>query len=103
MFAGMEDWMRQGNLLADITPQIQMALGLSDTDMLEAGYVWDEATNKWIIPESQSLEDAQAGLSGGVGGGRAGGTGAGGTGGGFNFQLPAARTARGLGLTNWRV
>ena len=101
MFAGMEDWIDQGNLLPDVSPQIQLALGMSDTDMLEAGYVFDEATNKWIIPESQSLGDAQAGLGGtGTGGSGSGGTG---SGGGFNFQLPAARTARGLGLTNWRI
>ena len=100
MFAGMEDWIAQGNLLPDVTPQIQIALGMTNTDMLAAGYVWDDATGKWIIPESQSIEDAQAGL-GGTGGGGFAGSG----GGGFsNFQFPpSARTGSGLGLTNWRI
>lgn len=109
MFAGMAEWMRQGNLLPDITPQIKLALGWSDTDMKELGYVFDEATNKWILPESEDIADAQAGLGGaGVGGGFApfsfniGGGGGGGGGGGFSPR-PTPRTAQGVGLTNWRI
>ncbi len=100
--------LQAGVLIPDVTPQLQLALGFSDTDMREAGYVFDEATGKWILPDSQGLEDAQAGLGGG--GGAGGGFapfsfnlgGGGGGGGGFSFPS-TPRTAQGNGLTNWRI
>ena len=107
MFAGMDVWMRQGNLLPDVTPQIQLALGWADTDMLELGYIFDEATNKWILPDSEDLGEAQAGLAGAGFGARARRPGGGGGGfGGFarGGGFPSSpRAVQGVGLTNWRI
>ena len=107
-FEEIRQSLQAGVLIPDVTPQLQLALGFSDTDMLEAGYIFDEATNKWILPESQPLEDAQAGLGGFGGGVRR----TSGGGGGFNISFPSARggsfpssprSAQGVGLTNWRI
>ena len=78
---------------------MQQQFGYTNQEMIDRGYVFDENTNMWVFVPGEDLGDAQAGLGGG-GYYPSGGGG----GGGFNFTYPTpARSAQGLGLTNWRI
>lgn len=100
---GLWDEIRQASeagFLYPIMPvSLQKGLGWTDTAMIDAGYTFDEATNKWVLAESESLEDAQAALGGaGYGYGQYPA---------YNINYPAypspARSAQGMGLVNWRI
>ena len=93
----------EAGFLYPVIPQsLKIGLGWTDTAMLQAGYGFDEATNKWVLAESEDLGDAQANL---------GNAGYGDYGYGqypsYNVNYPAypspSRSAQGLGLTNWRI
>ena len=94
-----------GFLYPVIPKSLQLGLGWTDTAMLQQGYGFDEATNKWVLAESDDLGDAQAAL-GNAGYGDYGDYGYGQYP-SYNVNYPAypspSRSAQGLGLTNWRI
>lgn len=92
----------QGKLIVDVTPQLQKALGWTDTAMRQAGYVFDSLSGKWVLPESEDIGAAQASLGGGGRGGTGAGTRVGSP--GVSVRFPSgARSAGGGGLINWRI